>query len=248
MNWLGRVRAIALGSIIIIVGGLLEILPRTLLWLQIGRFLVGFGVVFVTTAAPTYVVEIAHPIFRGRAGAAYNTGWSVGSIPAAVLCWGMAYVDNDWAWILPLMVQCCFSGVVLAGCLVIPESPRWLMSKGRTEEARAFFVKYHADGNASDPIIDKQMQDFEEAMNAEATSVSLTFYDLFKTKILRYQMLILLCVAFYTQYAGNYVNGYFVRETFLTSILTFFFLHCIVDPIAALFWSRCREQGPNAHV
>ena len=199
----------AFGSIVIIVGGVLEILPRSLLWLQIGRFLVGFGVVFVTTAAPTYVVEVAHPAFRGRAGALYNTGWSVGAIPAAVLTWGMAYVQNDLAWIIPLLVQCCFSLVVLIGCFFIPESPRWLMSKGEMRQAREFFIKYHADGNEKDEIVNQQIDAFKSSMqdtnmNTDESAESVqTFYGLFGSKQLRYQVFVLVAFAFFTQFAGG---------------------------------------------
>ncbi|KAJ3276011.1 hypothetical protein HDV01_006181 [Terramyces sp. JEL0728] len=210
-NAFGRVRTMALGSTIIIAGAVLEILPKDLTMLQIGRFLIGFGVVFVTTAAPTYVVEIAHPSFRGRAGAAYNTGWSVGSIPAAVITFAFANSISDASWQVPLFVQCVFSGVVLLGCFIIPESPRWLMSKGRVEEARQFFIKYHADGDATDPIIDEQIQAFEEMQKENENTVT-TYFGLFTTSTLRYQMLLLFLVAFFTQYAGNYVSGYYIQQ------------------------------------
>lgn len=208
-NFFGRVKAMALGSAIIIAGALLEVYPRTILMLSIGRFMVGFGVSFVTTCAPTYVVEIAHPVFRGRAGALYNTGWHVGALPAAFITYALANVDSDLAWELPLLLQAVFSGIVFLGCFFIPESPRYLMSKGRYAEARKFFVTYHADGDATDPIIDQQIEDFEESNKEKEGAIS-TFAGLFSSSALRYQMLVLLCVAFFTQYAGNFATGYFL--------------------------------------
>lgn len=202
MNWLGRRRMMIVGSLVIIVSSLLEVIPKDLLWLQIGRFFVGLGISFVTTSAPTYCVEVAHPVFRGRAGAFYNTGWFVGAIPAAVILYGMAFVETDLAWQLPLLLQAVFSGIVLLGSFFIPESPRWLMSKGRMDEAREFFIKYHADGNEHDPIVDQQINDFL-AVNQE-TKTSSNFLELFKQRDDRYRVFILVCVGFFSQWAGMF--------------------------------------------
>ena len=40
-----------------------------------GRFLLGFGIAIAASAGPTYIVEIAHPAYRGRITALYNTFW-----------------------------------------------------------------------------------------------------------------------------------------------------------------------------
>ena len=108
VNYFGRRRTLALGSLIIVLSTLLEVVPKSLLWLEIGRFFVGFGISFVTSAAPVYCVEIAHPAWRGRAGAFYNTGWFVGAIPAAFLLYGSTFIDSDLSWQLPLLLQALF--------------------------------------------------------------------------------------------------------------------------------------------
>jgi predicted MFS family arabinose efflux permease len=78
-----------IGSAIIIVGTVIEIVTEQVGLYMAGRFLIGLGIASVTSAGPAYTVEIAHPQFRGRAGATYNTGWFVGSIPAAIIIFGM---------------------------------------------------------------------------------------------------------------------------------------------------------------
>ena len=46
-----------------------------------GRFILGFGVSILTCAAPSYIIEVAPPQWRGRFAAFYNCGWFGGSIP-----------------------------------------------------------------------------------------------------------------------------------------------------------------------
>ena len=54
---------------------------------------------------------------------------------------------SSFAWKLPCAIQAVFSGVVLIGAFFIPESPRFLMNKGREDEARQFLMHYHGNDN-----------------------------------------------------------------------------------------------------
>jgi MFS family permease len=49
-----------------------------------GRFILGFGVSILTCAAPSYIIEVAPPQWRGRFAAFYNCGWFGGSIPGTL--------------------------------------------------------------------------------------------------------------------------------------------------------------------
>lgn len=82
----GRKYGMAVGSAFIIVGSIVQATSQTLSAFIGGRFIVGFGVPMCTIAAPTYIVEMAYPTWRGLAGGLYNVlGWSIGSLSKSPL-------------------------------------------------------------------------------------------------------------------------------------------------------------------
>jgi len=68
----GRRVGMAIGSAFIIGGTAIQATSRELGQFMAGRFFVGFGVSIISTAAPAYVVEMAHPAWRGAFTGGYN--------------------------------------------------------------------------------------------------------------------------------------------------------------------------------
>jgi MFS family permease len=73
--------------------------------LQGGRFLLGFGVSICSSAGPIYVVETAHPAWRGIITAYCNTFWFVGSILASGAVRGGLDLGGNISWQLPIWLQ-----------------------------------------------------------------------------------------------------------------------------------------------
>ncbi len=105
------------------------------------RFIGGLGIGVSSVAAPTYVSEISTPSSRGKLGAMYQF-----NIVFAIL---LAYVSNyllkgvggsnDWRYMLGVMAipSLIYSMLVFS----IPESPRWLITVGREDEAKKVLTR-----------------------------------------------------------------------------------------------------------
>ncbi|SFQ52753.1 sugar porter family MFS transporter [Parafilimonas terrae] len=105
------------------------------------RFIGGIGIGASSVAAPTYVSEISTASSRGKLVAMYQF-----NIVFAIL---IAYISNyllkgvggsnDWRWMLGVMaIPSLIYSILVIG---IPESPRWLVTKGKDDDARKILSK-----------------------------------------------------------------------------------------------------------
>lgn len=77
----------------------------------------------------------------------------LGGILAAGVTYGSFKMSSTWAWRLPSALQGVFSVFSLLFLPLVPESPRWLVHKGRNSEALAVLALTYADGDAEDPVV-----------------------------------------------------------------------------------------------
>jgi len=153
------------GACVIITGTVISATAFHIPQFVVGRFVLGVGICIMCVAAPAYSMEIAPPQWRGRCTGLYNCGWFGGSIPAAAVTYGTNYIKSDMSWRLPIILQ-SFACVVVIFCIFfIPESPRWQIANGREEEAYAFLVKYHGNGDSESPLVALEIAEFREQIS-----------------------------------------------------------------------------------
>lgn len=137
---LGRIRGLAVFSAIFVLGSGLMLAAngsRGLGPIYAGRVLAGIGVGGCSNLAPIYISEISPPAIRGRLVAMFEMGWQIGGLVGFWINYGINInmPQNPQGWLIPFAVQLIPSGLLLFGCLGVKESPRWLMTKGKREQA-----------------------------------------------------------------------------------------------------------------
>lgn len=104
--------------------------------LLLARLLDGFGTGLAVTLVPAYISEIAPPDIRGRLNTLPQFTGSSGMFLSYCMVFGMSLMDSP-SWRLMLGVLSIPSLAYFAlTVLYLPESPRWLVSKGRILEAK----------------------------------------------------------------------------------------------------------------
>ncbi|KAF8591277.1 hexose transporter [Ramaria rubella] len=240
-DWAGRRKAILLGAFLMIVGAVIQTAAQDLGMFIAARFLMGFGLTFAANAAPLLVSEIAYPTHRAPLTSCYNSLWYSGSVVAAWSTFGTFFINNSWSWRIPSALQALPSVLQVLLMWFVPESPRWLISKGREREARRILGYYHGNGNEQDPLVEFEFHEIKAAIELDrAVSANVGYRSLFATTGNRKRLRIIVALAFFSQWSGNGLVSYYLHAVFdtigITSSTTQLLINGILQ-IWNLFWA-----------
>jgi len=122
---IGRRRTILYGAVVFLVGGVFQTCATGMPMMLLGRIVAGLGVGALSTIVPVYQSEISPPHNRGKLACIEFTGNILGYAASVWVDYFCSYIDTDWSWRLPLMMQCLMGGLLGLGSFLIPESPRY---------------------------------------------------------------------------------------------------------------------------
>lgn len=191
------------------------------------RFLGGIAIGIASGLSPMYIAEVAPASVRGKLVSLNQLTIVVGILGAQIVNWLL--VSDDTAWNIERAWRWMFWAAAFPACaflllaLFIPESPRWLAMKGRTEKASATLTQIGGKEYAAG-----EMRAFEQA---EAEKQSQGGLKLLFSKPYRLVLTIGIIIAVFQQWCGtnvifNYAQeifqsaGYDVDNTFINIVVT----------------------------
>lgn len=167
---LGRRYSIFLGASVMIVGVIIQICSvppgyGATAQFIIGRCITGIGNGINTSTVPTYQAECSAAHNRGKLICIEGGNVAVGTLIAYWIDYGCTYGPHAFVWRFPIAFQIAFALVILVLMLRLPESPRWLLSHGRIDEANTVLAAL-ADKHREHDEVQTQITVINDAIRA----------------------------------------------------------------------------------
>lgn len=196
---LGRRTTIILLSVLFFVGALTCVFTPGFEVLVLGRVLLGLAVGGASTVVPVFLAELAPYEIRGSLSGRNELAIVVGQLAAFVVnaIIGNTLSDFTGVWRIMLAVAAVPAVFLFFGMLRMPESPRWLISKGRNEEALAVLSTIRSRERA-----EAELADILGSVSHERHTQKFDWREVFRNKWLVRIVLIGIGVAVFQQLTG----------------------------------------------
>jgi len=186
----GRKKLLLLSGVLFFLSALGSALPRTFEFFLAARAVGGLGIGMASTLAPVYLAELAPAGQRGRLVTVNQLAIVTGILVAYMASWAFSFLGtSSWRW---MFGSAALPAAIFALCvLTIPESPRWLIEKGREGAARIILEALHGASAAASEI----REITEAALSEQAGAGTLL-------RQLRKPLVLAICLAVLQQISG----------------------------------------------
>ncbi|KAK4554049.1 hypothetical protein LTR86_008890 [Recurvomyces mirabilis] len=210
----GRRMSVFAGSVIMVIGAIIQGFSQHVAMYIVARIILGFGILFAIIAGSSLIGELAHPKERAILTSMFNASYYIGSIVAAAIAIGSVKIAGNWSWRVPSLLQLVPSLLQIATVFLLPESPRWLVSQDRHQEAFAILSKYHAEGDSSSILVQGEMAQIQSTIKLEMEANKQSWLDLLRTGGMRRRVFIAAFLGLFTQMSGNTLLSYYTNILF----------------------------------
>jgi len=151
---LGRKATVWICCLFYIIGTACMALALSYEVLLVGRIVTGLGVGISFVVVPVYITEITPSEARGMLSTCFDLSINIGILLGYLTgffvaeVWGKTWSENT-RWRVMLGLGVLLPGVVMACLPWLPESPRWLMSRGCHKEAITALTKFLGDAEVA---------------------------------------------------------------------------------------------------
>ncbi|KAJ5541870.1 Major facilitator superfamily domain general substrate transporter [Penicillium sp. DV-2018c] len=211
---LGRRYALMVASLVWIVGALVQCSAQNVTHLVAGRVVSGLAVGITSSQTCVYLSELAPARIRGRVVGIQQWAIEWGILIMYLIAYGCAVgVAGPAAFRICWGIQAVPGLILFIALFFFPESPRWLASQERWEEALDTLAKIHANGDRHDPAVQVAFEEVQEAVRVARESKDVSFLALFGPRVWKRTMCGM-SVQMWQQLLGGNVAMYYVVYIF----------------------------------
>ncbi|KAF5020008.1 hypothetical protein F66182_7973 [Fusarium sp. NRRL 66182] len=181
---------------------------ESLVQLLVGQFLMGIPWGVFQTLTTTYAAEVCPTHLRAYLTTYVNLCWVIGQFIASGVLRGMVTRDDRWGYKIPFALQWMWPVPLIIGIYLAPESPWWLVRKGRIQEAKLSLERLTERNSGVEFRPDETISMMVHTNEMEKEAQSGTSYlDLFKGVSLR-RTEVVCCVWMAQTLCGSTFMGY----------------------------------------
>jgi sugar porter (SP) family MFS transporter len=178
----GRKRGTLIGASLCLLGGALMSASHDANMFICARVIAGLGIGFINVIIPPWVSELSQAHNRGSNFSLVFVANFLGIILAYWINFAVRETEVEFRWRFPLGIMCVPVLLIVATVAFLPDSPRWLISMHRDEEATEVLAKVRGDLALDDPRLVEEV----EVLRAQVESSKLKRNSLFNMVIGRY--------------------------------------------------------------
>ncbi|KAK9446662.1 general substrate transporter [Limtongia smithiae] len=210
---IGRKYSIQLGACVWIIGSAIQSSAQNVGQLVAGRFVSGLAIGICSSQVPVYISEMSPKQIRGRLVGLFQWAVTWGIMIMFYISYGCTFLDGTKSFRTAWGIQMVPGFLLLVLMIFFPESPRWLASHDRWQEA-VEIIK-HVQGNGVDVTeeVEIEMQEVQEAVRVDQLSKDVGYQDLFKRGS-RLRTFVGATAQIWQQLTGMNVMMYYVVYTF----------------------------------
>ena len=177
---IGRKNSLILSAVLFVVSawgsGMPALLPETTTLLVIFRLLGGIGIGIASMNAPMYIAEIAPAEKRGNLVTFYQLAIVIGFF---VVFLATYFIGNkltleqniEYGWRQMFWSELIPAGLFLVLLFFVPKSPRWLMLRGKNEEAKNILIQIHGQD-----VAEKEFDEIQESIYKDNKSEKVSIF------------------------------------------------------------------------
>jgi SP family sugar:H+ symporter-like MFS transporter len=226
-DMIGRRLGLVASNVVFCVGVVLQTIATRQPLFIAGRFFAGFGVGMISATIPLYQSETSPKWIRGAVVGCYQLAITIGLLLAAIVDNSTKHRNDTGSYRIPIAIQFAWAIILFVGCIFLPETPRYLIKKGRPDRAAKSLSQLRRL-DVEHPALLEELAEITANHEYELSLGKATYLDCFKGNLGKrlftgcaLQMLQQLTgVNFIFYYGTSFFQNSGIRNPFIISMIT----------------------------
>lgn len=204
---IGRWWTIHLQNILFILGAIIVSSANNIIFLYLGRFIIGLASALSAVADIPYLTEISPPAYRGMISSAYEILVVIGILISFIIA--LCLVHHESGWRIMFSLPIVFSFIQSFGLFFLPESPQWLFENNNREKAKDILEKIL---DTSDEV-NLRLDELTTHCSAKLSGITLSSRIYFRQYLI--PIIVIIILMLFQQFSGGVVVRNYAPKIFL---------------------------------